>query len=36
MDAGAILRYRGDDPEVAAHAETLVAELVAATWWAGS
>jgi glutamine---fructose-6-phosphate transaminase (isomerizing) len=28
------VRYRGDDdPEVALHAETLVAELVAAEWW---
>ncbi|WP_248960544.1 SIS domain-containing protein [Sphaerisporangium perillae] len=31
------LRYAGDgDPEVALLTETLVAELVAATWWAGS
>jgi hypothetical protein len=28
------VRYRGDDdPDVALHAETLVGELVAASWW---
>ena len=28
------VRYRGDDdPDIALHTETLVAELVAATWW---
>jgi glucosamine--fructose-6-phosphate aminotransferase (isomerizing) len=34
--ARACVRYRGDDdPDVAALAEVLVPELVAATWWAG-
>jgi fructoselysine-6-P-deglycase FrlB-like protein len=33
--ATATVRYAGDDdPQVALHAETLVAELVAAAWWA--
>jgi glutamine---fructose-6-phosphate transaminase (isomerizing) len=32
--ATGVIRYRGDhDPDVALLAETLVAELVAATWW---
>lgn len=32
--AAATLRYRGDeDPDVALHAEILVAELLAARWW---
>ncbi|TDD09555.1 SIS domain-containing protein [Nonomuraea deserti] len=35
-DAAAAIRYRHDgDPDVALLAETLVAELVAARWWAG-
>ena len=36
--AGAVatVRYEGDDdPELAMHAEVLVPELLAATWWAG-
>ena len=33
-EARAAVRYKGDDdPEIAALAEVLVAELVAATWW---
>ncbi|MEA2518752.1 MAG: hypothetical protein QOF49_832 [Chloroflexota bacterium] len=32
--AAAVIRYAGDDdPAVARHAEVLVAELLAATWW---
>jgi fructoselysine-6-P-deglycase FrlB-like protein len=32
--AAATVRYAGDDdPEVALHSETLIPELVAATWW---
>jgi glucosamine--fructose-6-phosphate aminotransferase (isomerizing) len=32
--AGLSIRYRGDDdPDVARHAEVLVPELLAATWW---
>jgi glutamine---fructose-6-phosphate transaminase (isomerizing) len=28
------VRYRGDDdPDVALHPETLVGELIAASWW---
>jgi hypothetical protein len=35
--AAGSLRYRGDDdPDVALLTETLVAELVAAHWWAVS
>ena len=35
--AGLVVRYAGDDdPLVALTTETLVAELVAASWWAGS
>jgi hypothetical protein len=35
-DAAASVRYRGDDdPEVALHAEALIGELIAATWWLG-
>jgi fructoselysine-6-P-deglycase FrlB-like protein len=34
--AAATVRYAGDDdPLVALHAETLIAELVAAAWWGG-